>query len=198
MYWQDGRYAAAVVPVSLQGGGAAAQRISLLQSHLADLDPGEAAELAALAAVAHATWAAAATAGRSGGSGTAAVGVSDVLRALCWVQVNGVAVVPAERAGHADRLALALYPTASLMNHACSPTVAVHFEVRWQRSAGGVRSRHQMAGQQLPLAGQPRGPLCEGRRLLVTALRVAAAPAAVHLPCRQRKPAATNGSASCS
>jgi hypothetical protein len=38
-------------------------------------------------------------------------------------------VVPSERRVSEDRLALALYPVASLMNHSCLPNVAVRFEV---------------------------------------------------------------------
>jgi hypothetical protein len=44
-------------------------------------------------------------------------------------QVNGLAVVPPRLRGADDRLALALYPAAALLNHACRPNVAARFEV---------------------------------------------------------------------
>lgn len=50
-------------------------------------------------------------------------------RPSAYMQINGLAVVPSERRGTEDRLALALYPVASLMNHSCLPNVAVRFEV---------------------------------------------------------------------
>lgn len=53
-----------------------------------------------------------------------------VLTALCQVAVNGVAVVPPIVCSHADRLGVALYPLASLLNHSCSPNVSMTFEVQ--------------------------------------------------------------------
>ncbi|KAI3429305.1 hypothetical protein D9Q98_005400 [Chlorella vulgaris] len=134
----------------------AARQVAALGTHFQELDPSDAAQLAALAAVTHATWRRAvleSAAGRAaagqlpGGAaahgGSAAreeageeaeeallscVTVEAVLSALCRFQINGLAVVPSERRGTEDRLALALYPVASLMNHSCLPNVAVRFE----------------------------------------------------------------------
>ncbi|KAL4856762.1 SET and MYND domain-containing protein 4 [Chlorella vulgaris] len=134
----------------------AAQQVAALGTHFQELDPSDAAQLAALAAVTHATWqravlesaAARAAAGQLPGGGAAHAGsaageeageeaeeallscvtVEAVLSALCRFQINGLAVVPSQRRGSEDRLALALYPVASLMNHSCLPNVAVRFE----------------------------------------------------------------------
>lgn len=105
---------------SRDGQSAAAAQVASLGTHLEEMDAEEAAQLAALAAVAHATWQQAAAeaglaAGGGGGSSAGAeaessVSIADVLEALCRLQINGLAVVPPERSGSSDRLALALYP----------------------------------------------------------------------------------------
>lgn len=94
---------------------AAAAQVEALGTHMGDMHAEEAAQLAALAAVAHATWQqAAAEAALASGGGDAeaegSVSIADVLEALCRLQINGLAVVPPERRGSGDRLALALYP----------------------------------------------------------------------------------------
>ncbi|GAB4822648.1 hypothetical protein N2152v2_009694 [Parachlorella kessleri] len=128
------------------------QLVAALEDHFADLAPEEAVRLGALALLTHATWqqalalagddswkscssAAGEAEARSAqqtpeASGRAARGVSteDVLRALCQVRVNGIAVVPPARAGAGDRLGVGIYPTASMMNHSCRPNVSLRFE----------------------------------------------------------------------
>lgn len=51
-----------------------------------------------------------------------------ILKALLQVQFNSIAIVPQQHAAAADRVAVAVYPTASLMNHSCIPNVALTFE----------------------------------------------------------------------
>ncbi|KAL0054030.1 hypothetical protein WJX82_002618 [Trebouxia sp. C0006] len=51
-----------------------------------------------------------------------------ILTALLQIHINGLAVVPQQHTGATDRIALAVYPTASLMNHSCQPNVAVCFD----------------------------------------------------------------------
>ena len=53
---------------------------------------------------------------------------SSILKALLQIHINGLAVVPAQHAGAKDRIALAVYPTASLVNHSCQPNVALQFD----------------------------------------------------------------------
>jgi len=51
-----------------------------------------------------------------------------ILTALLQIHINGLAVVPQQHTDATDRIALAVYPTASLMNHSCQPNVAVCFD----------------------------------------------------------------------
>lgn len=129
---------------------AAAAQVASLGTHLAELHASEFVQLAALAAVAHATWqqAARAQAADSAGAGHTAqqppdddVSAGDVLAALLRLQINGLAVVPPERRGAADRRGLALYPVGSLMNHACQPNLAVRFEVGAPAAVQGCAMR---------------------------------------------------------
>ena len=53
---------------------------------------------------------------------------SSILTALLQIHINGLAVVPHRHTDAEDRIALAVYPTASLMNHSCQPNVAVSFQ----------------------------------------------------------------------
>lgn len=53
---------------------------------------------------------------------------SSILTALLQIHINGVAVVPAQHTDAKDRIALAVYSTASLMNHSCQPNVALAFD----------------------------------------------------------------------
>lgn len=53
---------------------------------------------------------------------------SSILAALLRLHYNSIAVVPQQHASDADRIALALYPTASLMNHSCLPNIALVFD----------------------------------------------------------------------
>lgn len=124
---------------------AAASQVAALGTHLQQMEAGEAAQLAALAAVAHATLQqAAAEAALASGSGSSSSGGSsspsssggdaggdsisaaEVLEALCRLQINGLAVVPPERHGTGDRLALALYPVGWL-GHGCGVAGALRF-----------------------------------------------------------------------
>ncbi|GIL58454.1 hypothetical protein Vafri_13594 [Volvox africanus] len=50
-----------------------------------------------------------------------------VFLTLCRVRVNGVAVRPDVMTSSGDRLALALYPDAALLNHSCFPNVGLRF-----------------------------------------------------------------------
>ena len=56
---------------------------------------------------------------------------SNILTALLQIHINGLAVVPAQHSDAKDRIALAVYPTASLMNHSCQPNVALSFDGAW-------------------------------------------------------------------
>ncbi|GIL95174.1 hypothetical protein Vretimale_1261 [Volvox reticuliferus] len=68
-----------------------------------------------------------------------------VFLTLCRVRVNGVAVRPDVMTSSADRLALALYPLAALLNHSCVPNVGLRFH--------GLQ---QVARTSLPVSpGQP-------------------------------------------
>ena len=51
-----------------------------------------------------------------------------ILTALLQIHINGLAVVPQQHTDATGRIALAVYPTASLMNHSCQPNVAVCFD----------------------------------------------------------------------
>ncbi|GLI61142.1 hypothetical protein VaNZ11_003418, partial [Volvox africanus] len=50
-----------------------------------------------------------------------------VFLTLCRVRVNGMAVRPDVMTLSGDRLALALYPGAALLNHSCAPNVGLRF-----------------------------------------------------------------------
>lgn len=52
---------------------------------------------------------------------------SSILKALLQVLFNSIAIVPQQHTAASDRIAVAIYPTASLMNHACVPNVALNF-----------------------------------------------------------------------
>lgn len=127
---------------------AAAAQVAALGTHLQEMEAGEAAQLAALAAVAHATLQqAAAEAALASGSGSSSssgssspsssggdaggdsISAAEVLEALCRLQINGLAVVPPERHGTGDRLALALYPVGWL-GHGSGEAVRAAF-CRW-------------------------------------------------------------------
>ena len=53
-----------------------------------------------------------------------------VLQALLQIRVNGIAVVPAQHASAKDRVALAIYTQASMLNHSCLPNTALSFNGR--------------------------------------------------------------------
>ena len=57
-----------------------------------------------------------------------------LVQILCQLEANGLAVVGSEHTGPQDRIALALYPTASMMNHACLPNLALQFAGRSLRA----------------------------------------------------------------
>lgn len=71
-----------------------------------------------------------------------------LLQILCQLEANGLAVVGSEHTGPQDRVALALYPTASMMNHACAPNLALQFAGRSLRARAiqdlpsGIALRH--------------------------------------------------------
>eukprot|EP00887_Chlorella_sp_A99_P002775 scaffold6.g2775.t1 len=118
----------AVLALRLARGAAhtaAARLVASLETHFSHLPSEQAARQAALAVVAHRVWQRAATSRGDAGGGPAP---ADVLSALCQVAVNGLAIVPPERASAEDRLGLAIYPAASLFNHACAPCIAMRFE----------------------------------------------------------------------
>lgn len=50
-----------------------------------------------------------------------------LLKAMQQVAVNGIAVVPSARRSEQDRLGLAVYPVASLLNHSCVPNTSLYF-----------------------------------------------------------------------
>jgi len=52
----------------------------------------------------------------------------NILTALLQIHINGLAVVPQQHTDASDRIALALYPVASLMNHSCQPNIALSFD----------------------------------------------------------------------
>ena len=54
----------------------------------------------------------------------------EVFLALLKIKVNGIAIVPEEHASAEDRLALAIFPHASMLNHACKPNVDFQFSGR--------------------------------------------------------------------
>ncbi|BDA41604.1 probable SET and MYND domain-containing protein 4 [Coccomyxa sp. Obi] len=51
-----------------------------------------------------------------------------VLRAYRQVIINAIAITPEDHASAEDRLGLAIYPRAAMLNHACAPNVAASFE----------------------------------------------------------------------
>ncbi|KAL3132487.1 hypothetical protein ABBQ32_009035 [Trebouxia sp. C0010 RCD-2024] len=61
-------------------------------------------------------------------SGLPSPSAGSILTALLQIHVNGLAVVPAQHTNEEDRVALAVYATASLMNHSCQPNVALAFD----------------------------------------------------------------------
>ena len=95
-------------------------RIASLQTHLKQTSVSVLTEL-----VLQSTLAALCCSHRSSPSPPSA---SSILTALLHVHINGLAVVPKQHCNAADRIALAVYPTASLMNHACQPNVALSFD----------------------------------------------------------------------
>lgn len=109
----------------------ASRHVASLETHLAQADPEGLREEAVLAVLGAAIWreAASLAAGRSGGNAAPAPTAGQVLTELCRLRVNGVAIVPAARAGSEDRIGLGLYPVASCMNHACLPNVSPYFKV---------------------------------------------------------------------
>lgn len=44
------------------------------------------------------------------------------------VVINAVAITPEDHASAEDRLGLAVYPRAAMLNHACAPNVTASFE----------------------------------------------------------------------
>jgi hypothetical protein len=105
-------------------GAPAARLVASLESHLARLPPDDALHLAAAATCAAEAHAAAAARAEPPAPPLPAAAV---LRALAQVRVNGVAVVPPECGGAEDRVALAVYPITSMMNHSCAASVALRF-----------------------------------------------------------------------
>ena len=120
----------------MQPNHPASRHVASLETHLAETDPEGLREEAVLAVLAAAVWQeAASSAPGCGGGGAPAPTAAQVLEEICRLRVNGVAVVPAARAGDAHRLGLGLYPVASCMNHSCLPNVSPYFEVPrgWRR-----------------------------------------------------------------
>lgn len=153
---------------------AADRAAAALGSHFADLAPEDAVHDATLACAAHAAFSLAVE--RCGGKVCPpAITAGDVLRALCMVQVNGLAIVPRAFGGaREDSIGVAVYPVASLMTHSCLPNVALRFE----GAAAVVRAA-------VPLA--PGEPLlhCYGPQAgeMTTAQRREALQAQYHFRC---------------
>ena len=59
---------------------------------------------------------------------TTTISVGDVLRALCIVRINGIAIIPRAFGSQEDSIGLAVYPLVSMLTHACIPNVSVRFE----------------------------------------------------------------------
>jgi hypothetical protein len=110
------------------GVGADVAMVRSLETHFSSLSAEEAVHYAVLATLAQAAWGRALQrAGAAGGDSH--LSTAEVLIALCQAHINGLAIVPVERSSAADRIGVGIFPAASLMNHACLPTVAVRFEV---------------------------------------------------------------------
>jgi hypothetical protein len=56
------------------------------------------------------------------------ISIADVLRALCIVNLNGIAMVPPAFGSEEDSIGIAVYPVASFLSHSCIPNVSVRFE----------------------------------------------------------------------
>ena len=108
----------------------ASRHVASLETHLAEAEPEGLREEGVLAVLGAAVWREAAR--LAPGSAAPAPTAAQVLAELCRLRVNGVALVPAARAGSADRLGLGLFPVASCMNHSCLPNVSPYFEVQWR------------------------------------------------------------------
>ncbi|DBA96455.1 TPA: hypothetical protein ACH3X1_015345 [Trebouxia sp. C0004] len=103
-----------------QDTSSCAQHIQTLQTHLQQTSLPVLTELSLLATLA-------AICCRRQGRGTHP-SAGSILKALLQIYINGLAVVPQQHTDATDRIALAVYPTASLMNHSCQPNVAVCFD----------------------------------------------------------------------
>ncbi|DBA65674.1 TPA: hypothetical protein ACH3X2_002729 [Trebouxia sp. C0005] len=102
-----------------QDTSSCAQHIQTLQTHLKQTSLPVLTELSLLATLA-------AICCRQQGAGPHP-SAGSILTALLQVHTNGLAVVPQQHTDASDRIALAVYPTASLMNHSCQPNIAVCF-----------------------------------------------------------------------
>ena len=104
----------------LQEDSACSRHIQSLQTHLKQTPASVLAELVLLATVA-------ALCCNHKGRGVKP-SASMIITALLQIRLNGLAVEPRRHTDVRDRYALAVYPMASLVNHACQPNVALSFE----------------------------------------------------------------------
>lgn len=104
----------------LQDASARAQHVQSLQTHLKQTSLATLTELVLLATLAAVCC--------SQQSSSSSLSPGSILTALLQVHINGVAIVPQEHTDARDRIALAVYPIASLMNHSCQPNVALCFD----------------------------------------------------------------------
>lgn len=72
-----------------------------------------------------------------------------VFRASGQVRLNAFGLHPPWNSGRDSAYAQAVYPTASLANHACRPSISVYFDVRPVVGEGGcvAQGRSKMGGQ---------------------------------------------------
>ena len=104
----------------LQDASARAQHVQSLQTHLKETSLATLTELALLATLAACCC--------SQQSSSSKLTSGSILTALLQIHINGLAIVPQQYKDARDRIALAVYPIASLMNHACQPNVALCFD----------------------------------------------------------------------
>ena len=121
----------------LQDKSASAEHIRSLQAHLEQTSSSVLTELILLASLAalccrhhtiHAPSADGSNSAPMPSSITEAPSAGAILTALLQIHINGLAVVPQRHSHAKDRIALAVYPTASLINHSCQPNVALAFD----------------------------------------------------------------------
>ena len=122
------------VRLACGSGMAAAALVDSLETHFSRLTPQAAVHCTLMAIVAEAARRRQWQCGAAPQGGGVQVTAGRVLRALCQVHVNGLAIVPAQYSAAEDRIGVAIYAVASMMNHACKPNLTIRFEVRRGRA----------------------------------------------------------------